>query len=47
MRLAPVWMRPESERKVILEDSDRRALIGTLGAELRRQFPDARLAVQR
>src|SRR5512146_385141 len=28
MRTAPVWMRPETERKVVLEDSDRRALIG-------------------
>jgi diadenosine tetraphosphate (Ap4A) HIT family hydrolase len=47
MRLAPVWMRPEPERKVTLEDSDRRALIRSLGAELCRQFPDARLAVER
>jgi diadenosine tetraphosphate (Ap4A) HIT family hydrolase len=47
MRLAPVWMRPETERKVALEDSDRRALIGALGAELRRQFPNTRLAIQR
>jgi diadenosine tetraphosphate (Ap4A) HIT family hydrolase len=47
MRLAPVWMRPEAERKVMLEDSDRRGLIGAIGAELRRQFPEARLAVQR
>jgi diadenosine tetraphosphate (Ap4A) HIT family hydrolase len=47
MRAAPVWMRPESERKVALEDSDRRALIEILGAELRRQFPVARLANQR
>src|SRR6266481_4049014 len=30
MRTAPVWIRPEAERKVTLEDSDRRALIRTL-----------------
>jgi diadenosine tetraphosphate (Ap4A) HIT family hydrolase len=45
MRAAPVWMRPEAERKAALEDSDRRALIQTLGAELRRQIAGARVAV--
>lgn len=34
MRLAPVWMRPESERKVILEDRERLDLIASLCAEL-------------
>jgi len=47
MRAAPVWMRPEAERKVTLEDSERRALIRTLGAELRRQISTARVAVER
>ena len=47
MRTAPVWMRPETERKVALEESDRRVLIQTLGAELRRHFPTARVAVER
>ncbi len=42
MRAAPVWMRPEGERKVALEDSDRRTLIQSLGTELRRQIPSAR-----
>jgi len=40
-------MRPEAERKVALEDSDRRALIRTLAGELRRQMPSARVAVER
>lgn len=47
MRAAPVWMRPEAERKVALEDSDRRALIQTFASELRRQIPAARVAVER
>lgn len=46
MRAAPVWMRPEAERKVILEDSDRQALIRMLAVELRRQIPAARLTVE-
>lgn len=46
MRAAPVWMRSEAERKVALEDSDRRALIRILGAELRRQIPSARVAAE-
>src|SRR6185437_6827004 len=47
MRAAPVWMRPEAERKVALEDSDRRALIQTLAAELRRQVSGARVTTER
>jgi diadenosine tetraphosphate (Ap4A) HIT family hydrolase len=47
MRAAPVWIRPEAERKVALEDSDRRALIQTLAAELRRQVSGARVATER
>jgi len=43
MSKAPVWLRPEAERKVSLEDSDRRSLIGMLGEELRRHIPSARL----
>lgn len=42
MRAAPVWMRPEVERKVTLEDSERYALIRTLANGLRRQIPAAR-----
>ena len=47
MRAAPVWMRPEPERKVTLEDSDRRGLIQTLAAELSRQISSARVAAGR
>jgi diadenosine tetraphosphate (Ap4A) HIT family hydrolase len=47
MRAASVWMRPEAERKVALEDSARRALIRTLAGELRLQIPTARVAVER
>jgi diadenosine tetraphosphate (Ap4A) HIT family hydrolase len=36
MRLAPVWMRPEAERKVTLDDREHRALIESLRAELAR-----------
>ncbi len=28
MRRGPIWLRPESERKVTLDENDRRALIG-------------------
>jgi diadenosine tetraphosphate (Ap4A) HIT family hydrolase len=44
MRAAPVWMRPEAERKATLEDSDRRALIQTLGTQLLNQIAGARVA---
>ncbi len=47
MRAAPVWLRPEAERKIALEDSDRRSLIQIIGAELRRQIRAARVAVER
>ena len=44
MSKAPVWLRSETERKVKLEDSDRRSLIATLADELRRRIPSARPA---
>lgn len=44
MRRAPVWARPEAERKVALGEHQRRALIGSLGTELKRLVPPARLA---
>ncbi len=37
MRLAPVWLRPEVERKVIPEERERRGLIESLRAELARR----------
>ena len=42
MRLQPVWLRPEHERKVTLEDSARRELIASIQAELIRILPAAR-----
>ncbi|HZO83077.1 MAG TPA: HIT family protein [Candidatus Binataceae bacterium] len=42
LRAAPVWVRPESERKVVLDDADRRELIRALEAELRRCLAAAR-----
>ena len=44
MRLAPVWLRPETERKVALEDSVRRELIASIRRELVRRLPAARIA---
>ena len=43
MRLQPVWLRPEAERKVSLEDSARRALLDTLRPALARFLPAARI----
>jgi diadenosine tetraphosphate (Ap4A) HIT family hydrolase len=42
MRLAPIWVRAESERKVLLEDGDRRELIAGLRREIARLMPSAR-----
>jgi diadenosine tetraphosphate (Ap4A) HIT family hydrolase len=42
MRLAPVWVRPEAERKVSLEDGDRRGLIDAIRADVIRVMPAAR-----
>jgi len=44
MRLAPVWLRPDDERKVSLEDEDRRGLIRALRSEIVRVMPAARFA---
>jgi len=42
LRLQPVWLRPEGERKVSLEVTTRRALIANLRAGLARAIPAAR-----
>jgi diadenosine tetraphosphate (Ap4A) HIT family hydrolase len=42
LRLQPVWVRPENERKVILEDEERARLIAALRNELTRLLPTAR-----
>ena len=39
MRLQPIWLRPEAERKVSLEDFDRRALIAALRSRTRPSPP--------
>jgi diadenosine tetraphosphate (Ap4A) HIT family hydrolase len=44
MKLQPVWLRPESERKTVLEDADRRELLGAIRAELVRVIPAARIS---
>jgi diadenosine tetraphosphate (Ap4A) HIT family hydrolase len=43
MRRGPIWLRPESERKVTLDENDRRALIGSLRNQLMLRFPGARI----
>ncbi len=43
LRRGPIWLRPESERKVTLDQNDRRALIGSIRHQLAIRFPDARI----
>jgi len=43
MRRGPIWLRPESERKVALDENDRRALMGSIRHQLAIRFPDARI----
>ncbi len=43
MRRGPIWLRPESERKVTLDDKDRLALIASIRSQLAIRFPDARI----
>jgi diadenosine tetraphosphate (Ap4A) HIT family hydrolase len=43
MRLAPVWQRPEAERKKPLENSARVELISAIRRELVRRLPTARI----
>jgi diadenosine tetraphosphate (Ap4A) HIT family hydrolase len=42
LRLEPIWVRPESERKVTLKDRERVSLIARLRAELVQLLPAAR-----
>jgi diadenosine tetraphosphate (Ap4A) HIT family hydrolase len=44
MRHGPIWLRPESERKVKLDENDRRSLIGSIRHQLAIRFPDARIS---
>jgi diadenosine tetraphosphate (Ap4A) HIT family hydrolase len=43
LRRGPIWLRPEAERKVTLDDNDRRALIASIRAQFAFRFPDARV----
>jgi diadenosine tetraphosphate (Ap4A) HIT family hydrolase len=43
LRRGPIWMRPESERKISLGEDDRRALVASLRKEIAARFPDARI----
>jgi diadenosine tetraphosphate (Ap4A) HIT family hydrolase len=43
MRLAPVWVRPEGERRISLEERDRAELIAAVRSELVRRVPAARI----
>ena len=43
LRRGPTWLRPESERKVTLDENDRRVLIGAIRTQLVLRFPDARI----
>ena len=43
MRRGPIWLRPESERKILLDENDRRALIDSLRHQLAIRLPDARI----
>jgi diadenosine tetraphosphate (Ap4A) HIT family hydrolase len=43
LRRVPIWIRPESERKVSLGENDRRALVASIQKEIAARFPDARI----
>jgi diadenosine tetraphosphate (Ap4A) HIT family hydrolase len=43
LRRGPIWLRPEAERKVSLDDKDRIALIGSIRRQLALRFPDAHI----
>jgi diadenosine tetraphosphate (Ap4A) HIT family hydrolase len=47
MHRSAIWSRSESERKVSLDERDRRELIGALRTELARLVPQARFEPQR
>jgi diadenosine tetraphosphate (Ap4A) HIT family hydrolase len=43
MRGVPIWLRLESEQKILLDENDRRALIDSLRSQLAIRLPDARI----
>lgn len=44
LRRAPIWVRPEAERKIALPRADRAALVASLREAIVARFPDARIA---
>jgi diadenosine tetraphosphate (Ap4A) HIT family hydrolase len=42
LRGAPIWVRPEAERKISLSSKDRAALMSALREQIAARFPDAR-----
>jgi diadenosine tetraphosphate (Ap4A) HIT family hydrolase len=46
LRTSPVWLRPESERKVSLASAERATLLAALREQIVARFPDARLPGQ-
>lgn len=44
LKRGPIWLRPESERKIALSEDDRCALIGAIRKELAARLPDARIS---
>ena len=43
LRLGPVWLRPEAERKVPLDENDRREFMSSIRQQLALRFPNARI----
>ncbi|HYL58395.1 MAG TPA: HIT family protein [Candidatus Acidoferrales bacterium] len=43
LRRGPVWMRPESERRVSLNESERSALVASIQKEITARIPNARI----
>jgi diadenosine tetraphosphate (Ap4A) HIT family hydrolase len=43
LKRGPIWLRPESERKVPLDENDRRALVDSLRQQLAARFPDVHI----
>jgi diadenosine tetraphosphate (Ap4A) HIT family hydrolase len=46
LRTSPVWLRPESERKISLAGAERATLLAALREQIAARFPDARLPGQ-
>ncbi|HYB89679.1 MAG TPA: HIT family protein [Candidatus Binataceae bacterium] len=44
LRLVPIWVRPESERKIALDGGEQAALIAAIANQIKVRFPGARIA---